>query len=214
MTAKRYPLTIALVVACAVGSATAANLVVNGSFESGAVGSTSDWDIYESIEGWQLSRGPAIELQRDVLGWDAYDGEEYLELDSDIDGPDGTINNDDASSAVFQDVATTPATLYELTFAFSARPGVEDNALEIWWEGNLIDTLTASGVDLLAPDWQVITYQVLANTNSTRLEFGDVSVSDSFGTFIDGVSLTPVPEPQSLLLLVGGALLTLRRRVH
>lgn len=213
MTAKLHLVGIALAIAAVTGTAGAANLVVNGSFEVAPEGTTGSWAIFDSIDGWQLARGPSIELQRNVNGWHALDGEQYLELDSDIDGPDGEFTGDDASSAVFQDLETVPATLYVLSFAFSPRPGVEDNALEVWWDGKLIDTVTGSGLGLTEPEWEVISYQVLSTADTTRIEFGDVSVSDSFGTFLDQVSVTPIPEPHSLVLLLGGALLGLRRRL-
>ncbi len=208
--------TFGLVLAIAGPAALADNIVINGSFEQNAVTAQSGWDIFTTLPGWKLARGPSIELQRNVRGWAAADGQQYLELDTDIDGPLGSMSfsgDEDASSAVYQDVATTPGEQYELRFAFSPRPGVAGNDLEVKFDDIVIDTLTADGSSLSNTDWQYFTYTVTATSDSTRLEFGDVGPSDSLGTFIDNVSLVAiVPEPAGLLLLTGGVLLASRRR--
>lgn len=194
----------------AAGTTLADNIIINGDFELPAVTDSHNWDIFTSIPGWQLCRGPSMELQRGVRGWDPAGGAQHLELDSDIDGPGGSLQGEDASSAIYQDLATEAGRFYELTFAFSPRPGVADNTLEILWDGSIIDTLTASGAGLSNTDWEYYTYDLSASSDLTRLEFGDRSVSDSLGTFIDDVSVRVVPEPASLLLLFSGAIL--RRR--
>ncbi len=204
---------LAAIVALSVVGSADADIVFNGSFEQTVVNNGGTWDIFPSIPGWQLSRGPGIELQRGVSGWLAAEGAQYIELDSDIDGPGGPLHGEDASSAVYQDLATVAGQIYELTFAFSPRPGVADNALEIKWGGAPVDVLTADGSGRGNTAWQYHTYQLTAPSDSTRLEFGDLSVSDSLGTFVDDVSVTVVPEPAGLALLTGGLVLGLRRRM-
>lgn len=194
-------------------AAQADNIVVNGGFELPAVTDSHKWDIYTSIPGWELARGPSIELQRGVSGWLPSEGDQYLELDSDIDGPGGGLHGEDASSAVYQLLPTTPGGLYELTFAFSPRPGVADNALEVVWDGTILDNLTASGVGKSQTAWANHSYVVTATSDTTRLEFGDRSVSDSLGTFVDDVSVVAIPEPGSLMLLLGGLVAALRHRM-
>jgi hypothetical protein len=199
-----------LVGALMTGPARAGNLVTNGSFEQPVVTDPHGWDIFDVIPGWQLARGAKIELQRGYAGWLPADADQLLELDSDLDGPGGDMNGEPASSAVFQDLVTVVGQQYELTFAFSPRPGVANNVLEIQWDGAVVDTLSADGSGLSNTDWQYYTYYLTATAETTRLEFGDLSVSDSLGTFIDDVSV--VPEPASVMLILGGAAALLRKR--
>jgi hypothetical protein len=201
------------VAAAAVAHADINNLVINGSFEDATIAQGGQWDIFTSLTGWGVARGPALEVQRGVEAWVPAGGQQYVELDSDVDGPNGTITHDNASSAIFQDIVTLPGREYELRFAFSPRPGVADNALEVKWNGVVLDTLHADGTGLSNTSWTYHTYVVPADLAQTRLEFGDRSASDSLGTFVDDVSVfVVVPEPAGILMLVGGVATLLRRR--
>ncbi len=192
-------------------SASAGNIVLNGGFEDPVVTNGAKWDIFTpGIPGWSISRGPSIEVHRGVNGWLASEGMQYLELDTDIDGPGGPLHGEDASTAIYQDLTTLPGVWYDLEFAFSPRPGVVDNVLEVWWGGSLIDTISASGAGKSNTQWTYYSYQVQATGSTTRLEFGDSSVSDSFGTFLDDVRV--VPEPTSIALLAVAGTVALRRR--
>ena len=203
---------VSLIAVCTAG-ADIINIVENSSFETPEISNGRHWNIFASIPGWQLSRGPAIEIQRGVNGWAAADGAQLLELDADIDGPGGGMHGEDASTAIFQDLNTLAGQDYQLTFAFSPRPGVADNALEILWDGQLVDTLSADGRGLSNTDWSYHTYILPATDVTTRLEFGDLSESNSLGTFIDDISVTAhIPEPASLVLLAMGSLPLLHKR--
>lgn len=206
-------LALSTAMTCTVGSTLAGNIVFNGSFEDPVVTNGAKWDIFTpGIPGWTISRGPSIELHRGVNGWLPAEGSQYLELDSDIDGPGGAMNGDDASFAIYQDISTLPGVWYDLEFAFSPRPGVSDNVLEVWWGGSLIDTIAASGVGLSNTQWTYYTYQVQASGTTTRLEFGDAGVSDSLGTFLDDVRVVPEPASIAFLAIVGAIAVGRRRR--
>jgi hypothetical protein len=193
-----------------VATATADNIVINGSFEAPAI--TSTWEIFPAITGWQLARGPSIEIQRNVSNWKSAAGSQYVELDADIDGPKGARSGEPASSAIYQDLPTTAGGQYVLQFAFSPRPGVKDNRLEVKWNGTILDTLSASGAGRSTTNWQTSTYTVRATGKVTRLQFGDRSASDSLGTFLDDVHVSMIPEPASLAMVLGGLLVSLRKR--
>jgi hypothetical protein len=55
--------------------------VINGSFEEPQI-SPGSFMTFQSIPGWTLSLGPDIEIQNHWGGWNAYDGDQLVELDS------------------------------------------------------------------------------------------------------------------------------------
>ena len=157
--------------------ARAVNLLVNGSFEQ----PPSTVQQYPAIPGWTRTCGTSIEIQSFAgTGLSPYDGSQWWESD----GVDNTC--------VSQTVATTFNQVYRLTFAHSPRPGVVDNTVEVYWNGNLLDTAAASGVGNSNTAWQVGIYNVVAYGPSTTLEFRAVGPSNSLGGYIDGVSLEPL----------------------
>jgi len=191
--------------------ASSTNIVANGSFEQPVVLHPAKWNIYDSneIDGWYMVWIPGpnmydghprpsdayIELQRQVRGWEAADGYQWAELDSDWDGPDGTINYEPGSVRICQDLTTIRHGVYKLRFAFSPRPGVEDNRLEVKWDGEIVDILDADGQGLSQTDWTYYEYIVAATSETTRLEFADLSSPDALGTFLDDVSVELKCEP-------------------
>ena len=165
-------------------SATAAppplkNVVVNGSFERPFVAARSTHP-FPAIPGWRLAFGPDIEIQNHVVG-DPARGRQFVELDS------------DASSGIWQKVPTTPGRLYRLQVYFSPRPGTSaaENILVVHWRRYVIGTISAIGLGLRNTHWTMYAFKVRAIRTSTRIELADGGISDSIGTFVDGVSLTP-----------------------
>jgi len=192
-------------------SATQGELIINGDFEDPIV--EGSWDIFSEIPGWTLVSGPSIEVQRGVGGWSAYDGEQWIELDSDENGPgNGYFLEEEGSSSIAQIVDTTPGDQYLLTFAFSARPGVGDNHLLVEFDDEVVLEASASGVGLGNTDWQLYELVVTASSDITSLRFSDLSVSNTLGTLIDGVSLTALPGPAVLGVLLPCLLAPRRRR--
>ncbi|HLO86016.1 MAG TPA: PEP-CTERM sorting domain-containing protein [Nostocaceae cyanobacterium] len=178
--------------------AVAANLVTNGSFEQPQIPSGSIV-ILPSIPGWNLlpgSQGTGIEIQNNVAG-SPFQGQQFVELDS------------NGVTGIFQDLATQVGETYRLEFAFSPRPGVRQNILNINWGGQSLGTLSTSGVALNNTNWTVFSTDLLATSPITRLSFNNFNeLSNSVGTYLDAVSVTAVPEPASLLGLLGIAAVT------
>jgi hypothetical protein len=150
-------------------------LLVNGDFEAPTIANGS-WQVRKAIQGWQTSFGPGLELQRHVAG-EPYRGEQFVELDS------------NASSGIYQDVTTHEDELYDLAFAFSARGGttLKDNHVRVLWNGVEVASVIAESTN---PDWRVQQIQLRGREGTSRLELEDVGVSNSFGTYVDTVSLT------------------------
>lgn len=183
-------------------------LIINGSFETPIVSDPENWDIYPngtSNLGWtvewessQTNHGgqnrpsdAQLEYQRNLSGWNADDGDQYAELDSDWDGPGGTLGSEPSSIRIYQDLETIAGESYTIDFAFAARPGTTDadNSLAIRWNGSLEDTVTASNTSSSIL-WTSYRYNFVANSATTRIEFADTGNPDSIGTFIDNVSVS------------------------
>jgi hypothetical protein len=152
--------------------------VVNGGFERPVipVGTTHP---FPAIRGWHLAFGPNIEIQNHVAG-DPAVGRQFVELDS------------DASSGIWQKVPTTPGHLYRLQLYFSPRPGTSaaENVLVVRWRRYVIARISADGRGLRNTSWKMYAFKVRAIRTSTRIELADGGISDSVGTYVDGVRLT------------------------
>ena len=178
------------------------NLVLNGGFESTEMDRT--WALFDSIEGWTSSDSTSIEIQRGVNGWVAAEGAQYVELDS---------TSREGGHGIYQDVGTDIGAAYDLSVMFSARPGVLDNRLMVYWDGALIGEFFDSGSGKGNTEWQRIDLEVVAAGDTSRLEFRNGDRGDSLGTFIDGVSLTRgVPAPGGVTLFALSAVVVIRRR--
>lgn len=126
-------------------------------------------------------------------GWISFEGSQHAELDTDWDGPGGSLNGEPASVKIYQDLVTVPGESYNVKFAFSPRPGTgsSDNVLQVKLNGVVAGTITAAGGSNTL--WTQHSYSFLANSNVTRIEFTDLGTANSLGTFLDGVSAKCVP---------------------
>lgn len=187
------------------------NLMQNGSFEDPEVTDSAAWDIFPSGTGdldWTVSWvGPYTtstanaELHRGVNGWQANNGRQYTELDSDWDGPVGSLNGEQASVILSQEVPTVPGRTYELSYAFSPRPGTAaaQNRLEVSEDNFVLNTIAGTdGSANTSTTWTTYTDSFVAEDGSTNIAFKDLGTPDSVGTFLDDVQLSCVPpeEPE------------------
>ncbi len=182
---------VALVFMIASGLANA-NLITNGSFEDPTV--NGSWQLFTSIDGW--ADADQIELQTSSLFGPAADGNQYVELDSNVG---------DGNNWLVQAFDTIVGQAYTVTFAFSPRPNVLDNTLSFGIASYLtsahwlvFDSLSASGVGLTETAWNYYSYNFIADDTSSTVAFMDAGPDDGLGTLIDDVS---VPEPATMLLL-------------
>lgn len=192
------------------------NIVTNGSFENTPTPlSNGTYGDFSSIQGWNLLSGSSsnvIEVQDNVAG-SPFDGNNFVELDR------------TAVTGIYQTLATTIGQTYQISFAFSPRGGTDaaHNILNVNWGNQSVASLTANGAGLSLKQtaWNTFTYNVVATSTSTILSFNDFgAVSDSYGTYLDAVSVTTVtsvPESGSIMgLLAFGAIgaTSLRKRKH
>jgi len=198
-------LLLALLVAPLLSQAGPVNLVQNGSFESNTLASGA-WQILNNgqLSQWQVGSN-GVELRNNVAG-KAFDGVNYVELDGYSNG------------SIAQVLNTVQGQWYQLTFAYSNRSGVPVNSNGIGWSvGGLSDSAPLLAYNNTGDNvWSQLSVRWQATSNSTLLSFTGQGISDGVGSSLDAVSVTNVPEPESLslagLALLGLGLASIKRK--
>jgi hypothetical protein len=163
------------------------NLVANGSFEADAQ-AAGTWNIYSSLTSWTGINN--IELRNNVAGT-AQNGVNFVELDT-------TSNN-----AMKQTIAAGAGD-YDLSFWYSARPGVAAGSNGLSYSfGSLSGNVLTATAGAAANVWQHYVGRVHLN-GATDLTFAAIERSDSLGGSLDNVSVTAVPEPETYALMLAG----------
>jgi hypothetical protein len=194
----------------AAGSASAQNLLINGSFEDPALGDGVSYPA--TIPGWTITPG-TFEVWNQFQGPGA-DGNQYLELDV------------DTCSTIMQTISTSAQKSYSVSLAFGARDGVADNRIEVLWNGAVIGTASADGSSQSGDTvWVHHAFSAAGVSGSSTLTIRNVDTCDGLGSLLDDVSVVevvpPVPIPTlgslGIALFAGGlmlfALTVSRRRV-
>ena len=169
--------------------AIANNLIINGGFETNT-NAYGTWKNYSQLEGWKPT-GNDIELHKRLYGYSASEGSSWVELDA---------------GGIVQSVNTTSGATYQVSFEYSPRPfyGASESILEVYWNGNLIDTVAQNGS--YNTRWNTYTYELSTdNNNSTDLEFRAGGVQNSRGAFLDNVRVRELSVSKSHDILNGGA---------
>lgn len=158
------------------------DIVVNGGFEQPAI-RNGNFQQLTTIPGWALSAGTAIEVQNHAAGA-PFEGNQFVELDS------------NASSGIYQNLATVAGATYFLQFAFSPRPGTAatDNRLEVLWGGTSLGIIEG-GAGGAQTAWKTYNFALVATGATTRLDFRDRGISNSLGTYLDAVSVRANDAP-------------------
>jgi len=200
--------------ACA-GSAQAASIIINGSFETPVVPAASRtlFSTGSSFTGWSV-----IGATGDVgvfsgtyssPNFPAEDGLQWLDL----------TGSTRTATGVQQVVSTTSGALYDLSF-WVGNNTLLGSTSTVNFLLNGVQTLAATNsTATTVQNWKLFTFQFTASSASTTLAFmnGDPSNDDLNG--LDNVQLSAhdsgvVPEPSSLAICCGGlaALVLLSRR--
>lgn len=202
--------TVLLTTALALSANAQANLITNGSFESGTFLPPSNATMTlspgaTSITGWTVINDSIAWIGiGDPWGLDAYSGDRFLDLSDYSAGlPFGGIS---------QTIATAPGAQYTLSFylgssTYWGRPSALTASA-----GTTATTFTSppTGTN---NDWEFhsLTFTALAPT--TTIAFVGASGVNYIG--LDDVVVTGVPEPQAIFLMLGGlGVVVLRARIR
>lgn len=199
---------IVLAVSLLAASSAMANIVTNGSFENltGFPLGSGSWGLSSTLFGWTQNTGDSFEIQvaRDfqtpATGFHnsfntSYDGAHYLELNANRLGD------------ISQILATVADQLYRLSFGYSGRSDSgagRDSLLDVYWGGALINPAV---IDLSPTSgWKTFNYVMDATGSSTELRFVSRGPSSnaSYGSFLDGITVSAVPEPATIGLMLAG----------
>ncbi|MDI1259002.1 DUF642 domain-containing protein [Aquabacterium sp.] len=197
--------TTAIGLACLVCSAAHANLITNGSFESGTFVPQGSQTMTLSpgasnIAGWQIVNDSLAWIGvGDPWGLDAQDGSFFLDLSDYAAGP--------PFSGLQQTLTTTPGHEYTVEFYLGSS--------NRWGRPSAV-TVSAAGqsATFTSPttgtnnDWQLSSFVFVANASTTPLTFIGSKGANYIGLDNVSATATAVPEPLSVaLLLAGGAVL-------
>jgi hypothetical protein len=192
--------------------ATAANLIVNGSFEDAigsVIGGEVNWSIQDNplpndpVNGiWYTQASgtsfgtPGIEVQTNptLSTIDAHSGTHYVELDG---------NPSPGQSSIVQYFATIPNQQYQFSFWYSPRTGnAASNDVFVQF-GSLpfVGEDSFDGTGFTVGTWSLITYFFTATEEQSIVAFFSGPDSDTLGALIDDVSVTAVPVPAAVWLL-------------
>lgn len=153
------------------------NLIENGSFEEYPYLQFDYLGRFNSITGWVADHG-VVEIHIEGLGGNGVEANEGIALlDTDAN----------ANATITQTINTQAGETYHLQFDYSPRvehPGTTTNDVEVWWDGELLATLSG---DLQG--WQNYRYTVEASSSQIALTFKGVGSSNAFGGLIDDVAL-------------------------
>ncbi|MCV6594732.1 MAG: DUF642 domain-containing protein, partial [Silicimonas sp.] len=157
------------------GGTPAPALVVNGSFEKPSV---ANWELLDSIPGWDVITGPA---EIDNAIWAASDGSQSMDL------------NGNAPAVVAQTITgLTPGATYALSFDYSINPTAQANATaDVSINGTVVLSVTGT-TDMKPPAYQQASVEfIVPASGQATIGFSGTS-SGSAGAVIDNVEMTGI----------------------
>ncbi|WP_159089199.1 VPLPA-CTERM sorting domain-containing protein [Tateyamaria sp. Alg231-49] len=189
----------------AAAQASTVNLVTNGSFEDTPDFSGS-WRVFQGAEldGWEVQSGAGVEIQTNSVGsvLDTLWGTKYVELDS--HNGNGGATTGPTNSAIGQDIFLS-AGHYLLSFYYSPRVnslGTDTNGIDYSIAG-VSGSASGPNDDFRFGEWTLIEETVKIDVGDTyKLLFAATGGDETLGGLIDNVSLTAVPLPAGMLLLM------------
>ncbi len=191
---RNTPVLILAVVALLCPSIALGGLIVNGDFEANFTPNYASGTVQIGgpINGWTVAPGPGTYCGGDPC-FGLWNSEEWLEY---FDYSRGIVAFfGDEGDFIAQQIPTTAGASYILSAWLTniIDPG-PPNSFGFWWNGSLVGSLTNAGLF----GWTRYSYVVTATDTLTEVRFGGSNVPGGWG--LDGVDVSPTPEPASLLL--------------
>lgn len=173
-----------LVAALGTTTVASAGVILTSNFDSVAVG-PGGYTTVASVEGWTAGAN-GIEIQNNAAGA-PYSEPNLVELDT------------FANSSMFH---TLGSGTYEVSYYYSPRPGIGSgsNGISLSIGSTALDAVTGNGGGTTA--WAL--RSVRFTTAGGPLTFAATGTSDSYGGYLDNISISTVPEASTWVLLVAG----------
>lgn len=177
-----------------------ANIIANGSFESGVRNTATPGVCSDTISGWSVSSLGScggIDWINNSL-WTAQDGNYSIDLNSFNTG------------AITQSFATVAGGQYQVSFYLAGNPGQQNvKNMDVLIDG--VDLITGSpdfsfnnaGTSGSNMGWTLNTFTFTAGSAMTSLEFRSL-MTGAAGPALDNVSVTAVPEPGTYAMMLAG----------
>ena len=179
------------------GTASAATILLESTFEEVAVGANS-YVIVNTASGWTKGDGygsgdAGIEVQNNVAGAPAANGgQKFVELDS------------TANSSMYYTFSYTGRV--DLSFLYSPRPNVpaDSNGISVLLNGQLLNPpLSVTGGPIQQTDWQSYGANFSVQSGDI-LSFSAIGTNDSLGGYIDNITISAGPEPATWAMMIIG----------
>lgn len=172
-----------IAVSLTAGTATAAELIVNGGFEQPVIASgayTIPGGEFPSIPGWTISVDVRLAAPD---AWLAIEGRQSLDL----------VGGQQAGGYIEQTVTTIPGQKYDLRFSYANNPSQPAvGSFRLVGSGTLIQqTLTHSGSVQGAMNFTLFETNFTADSSQTTLRFTRLSSTYGESLVFDAVSVTP-----------------------
>jgi hypothetical protein len=198
------------------GSGHAATIFEDG-FEGTQIGSA--WTVVTDFGAWTTTHGAGIEVQRSGTVVPAFEGRQYIELDSDEQVTQrDPVHGSNSAMATILDLAEGQT--YRVSFAYRPRTNNEDdNGISVS-VGQLIGQMftatrsigQASARRSEQNEWRTVSMVFTALAGDNALQFAAFGAENELGGFIDDVNVSSVPVPAAALLFATGAGVFARRK--
>jgi hypothetical protein len=159
-----------------------------------------DWDVQWANDPLTFSTltRPELanaELQKSGLftGFNAYDGNQYAELDTDWDGPSGSVTGEPANVTMSQVIDTVAGATYQISYAQACRSDDTHIPCQIRFGWTGASSEVSDGVSTL--NWVVMSFTRTATGAQTTISFTGEGAADSYGALIDAVTVEKIRDP-------------------
>lgn len=188
------------------------------------------WYVFDEFGNFVTVDGSGIEIQKSGTVKDsngdpvmAYDGTQYVELDSDSQRGG---SSSDTNSSMAAEVAFVEGHKYRITFAYRPRTNKNnDNGIRVsvgsldsnngTFTASLPPLGTADGRKSTQPDWELVSFDFIAGAMDNSFVLAAFGKENELGGFVDAVSVTDlssIPLPAGVMLMGTGLFVLARRR--